>query len=144
MRRGAAIKILLKIFLFIFSIYFKGKKIFLFWESLQTTSFESMQNNILGKRANNILAINNFLFKKIGKPLFWSLPPGKVNTTANIMVTMRAPTTIQDVAVSFIHCSPSFLMSLWFFVNNSQGVNLSLFKNPETLGGTMLSTSCIC
>ena len=69
-------KKLLKIFLFIFSIYFKGKYIFLFWESMQTTSFESMQNNILGKHANNILAINNFLFKKIGKPLFWSLPPG--------------------------------------------------------------------
>ena len=52
-RRGAAIKILLKIFLFIFSIYFKGKKKFYsgkackqhplkackttFWESMQTT-----------------------------------------------------------------------------------------------------------
>ena len=36
---GAAIKKLLKIFLFLFSIYFKGKNIFLFWESMQTTSF---------------------------------------------------------------------------------------------------------
>ena len=50
---GAAIKKLLKIFIFIFSIYFKGKNIFLFWEKMQTTSFESMQNNILGKHANN-------------------------------------------------------------------------------------------
>ena len=38
-RQGAAIKNLLKVFLFIFSIYFKGKNIFLFWESMQTTSF---------------------------------------------------------------------------------------------------------
>ena len=38
-RQDAAIKKLLKIFLFIFSIYFKGKNIFLFWESMQTTSF---------------------------------------------------------------------------------------------------------
>ena len=36
-RQGAAIKNLIKIFLFLFSIYFKGKNIFLFWESMQTT-----------------------------------------------------------------------------------------------------------
>ena len=47
--QDAAIKKLL----FIFSIYFKGKKIFLLWESMQTTSFESMQNNIMGKHINN-------------------------------------------------------------------------------------------
>ena len=57
-----AIKKLLKVFLFIFSIYFIGKNIFLFWESMQTTSFESMQKkndnkyiSLLGKHANNIL-----------------------------------------------------------------------------------------
>ena len=47
--QDAAIKKLI----FIFYIYFKGKKIFLLWESMQTTSFESMQNNIMGKHINN-------------------------------------------------------------------------------------------
>ena len=45
------------------------------------------------RASDTIKTINNFLFKKIGKPLFWSLPPGTVNIEANIMVTMRAPTT---------------------------------------------------
>ena len=49
----------LKIYLFIFSINFKGKNIFLFWESMQTTSFESMQKNIRSGKAFKKQMITN-------------------------------------------------------------------------------------
>ena len=48
---GAANKKLLKIFIFIFSIYCKGKNIFLLWESMQTTN-DNKYISLLGKHAN--------------------------------------------------------------------------------------------
>ena len=46
---------------------------------------------------------------KIGMPLFWSSPPGNVSAEVNAIVATRAATTKQEVAVVFIHFSPSFL-----------------------------------
>ena len=93
-------------------------------------------------RASDIIkSMNNFSCKNIGMPESWPLPPGTVKTAANIIVIMRAPATVQEVDVSFIHCSPSFIKSLWLFVNNSLGVKPSLLIDSLILGGTMLSTS---
>ena len=66
-------------------------------------------------RASDIIkTIKTFSFKKVGKPKSWSLPPGTVIAAANIMVTIRAATTVQEDAVSFIHFSPSFTNSYGF------------------------------
>ena len=54
-----------------------------------------------------IKTMNKGSSKNMGAPLSL-LPPGIVKAAANIMVTMRAATNELDVAISFIHFSPSF------------------------------------
>ena len=88
-------------------------------------------------------SVNTLLFKNIGKPVFESLPPGTVIAAANIMVIIRAPTTVQEVAVSFIHFSPLSTNSLWVSVNNSRGVRPSSFVDSNKKGWTTLSTSYV-
>ncbi|KAG2673959.1 hypothetical protein I3760_13G113400 [Carya illinoinensis] len=79
-------------------------------------------------KASEIIKIMNKSSRKnSGKPVSCLLPPGIVKVVANIMVIMRALTTVQDVAVSFIHCSPAFNIASCCFVNNSWGVKPSLF-----------------
>ncbi|KAM2853231.1 hypothetical protein FF1_023842 [Malus domestica] len=62
--------------------------------------------------SETINVVTTFLVKNVGRPVFSSFPPGTVNAAANIMVTMRAPTTVQEVAVSFNDFSASFANSL--------------------------------
>ena len=85
----------------------------------------------------------SFSFKKVGKPESCLLPPGTVIAAANIMVTIKAATTVQEDDVSFIHFSPSFTNSLWLSVNNSRGFLPFVFVHSKAEGRTMLSTSCI-
>ena len=74
------------------------------------------------KELDIINTIKTFSFKKVGKPESCLLPPGTVIAAANIMVTIRAATTVQEDAVPFIHFSPSFTNSLWLSINNSRGL----------------------
>ncbi|CAL9014048.1 unnamed protein product, partial [Prunus brigantina] len=56
---------------------------------------------------------------------------------------MRAPTTVQEVAVSLIDFSPSFTNSLCFVVNRALGVIRSVrFLVSRCTGSTILSNSC--
>lgn len=87
--------------------------------------------------------VNNFLSENIGKPVFGSLPPGTVKATANIIVIIRAPTTVQDVAVVFIQSSPSFFISLWASVNSFVGLSSKSLTNVSNSGDKNFSTSCI-
>ena len=74
-------------------------------------------------RASDIIkTIKPFSFKKVGVPESCLLPPGIVIAAVNIMVTIRAATTVQEDVVPFIHFSPSFTNSLWLSVNNSRAV----------------------
>ena len=56
------------------------------------------------------------------------LPPRTVNATTNIIVTMKAPTTVQEVDVPFVHFSPSSIKALWFSINNSPRSQTSLVQ----------------
>ena len=78
--------------------------------------------------------------KKMGAPLSL-LPPGMVKAAANIMVTMRADTNVLELAISFIHFSPSFTKSACCSENTSLGFFPSEFRVSLQIGGTMLSTS---
>ena len=91
--------------------------------------------------SDNMKTVNKSFPMNIGAP-FSLLPPGIVKAAANIMVTMRAATNDPDVAVSFIHFSPSFTMFACCSVNNSLGFFPSAFIRSLHTGGTMLSTSC--
>jgi hypothetical protein len=73
--------------------------------------------------ANNDIAsdtmktMKEFRFKYIGMPEYWSYPPGTVKIAENIMVAIRAATTVQGSAVAFIHFSPSSTNFLCCSVN---------------------------
>ncbi|KAM1056366.1 hypothetical protein ACFX13_030524 [Malus domestica] len=62
--------------------------------------------------SETINVVNTLLVKNVGRPVSPSFPPGTVIAAANMMVTMRAPTTVQEVAISFIDFSASLPMSL--------------------------------
>ncbi|KAH7841913.1 hypothetical protein Vadar_025446 [Vaccinium darrowii] len=49
--------------------------------------------------------------KKNGRPLSLLVPPGTVMAAANTTVVTKVATIVQEVAVSFIHCSPSLTKS---------------------------------
>ncbi|KAM7474388.1 hypothetical protein LguiB_021631 [Lonicera macranthoides] len=55
-----------------------------------------------------------FLVEKNGSPVSLLVPPGTVTAAANTTVTIRAPIIVQEPAVFFNHCSPSFIRSLCF------------------------------
>ena len=95
------------------------------------------------KASDIIKTIKTFSFKKVGMLESCLLPPGTVIAIANIMVTIRVATTVQEDVVPFIHFSPSFTDSLWLFVNNSRGLLPSVFVPYKMEGQTMLSTSCV-
>ncbi|GMH23314.1 hypothetical protein Nepgr_025157 [Nepenthes gracilis] len=82
-----------------------------------------MRTDIIDDKSANasetIKTINDVLLKKIGKPLLSSLPPGTENAAAKTTVAMRVATSMQDLAVSFIHFSPLSSNFLCSFVNNS-------------------------
>lgn len=60
--------------------------------------------------------LNNLLLMNIEKPLV------NVKAAANVIVMMRAPTTMQELDVSFINLSPAINKSLWRSVNISRAV----------------------
>lgn len=87
--------------------------------------------------------INAVLVEKIGKPLSLLFPPGTVMEAAKAIVAMRAAATVQEFAVSFIHCSPSLIKSLCSVENSTAGVLLSEFLLSLESGSTYFSTSCM-
>ena len=83
MLQGAAIKKLFKIFLFIFSIYFKGKNIFLFWESMQATN-DNKYISLLGKHANMLFYIFSICYPFHFKYIFKGKKHNKKENTKEV------------------------------------------------------------
>lgn len=65
--------------------------------------------------------------RKKGNPVSPLLPPGTVKAAAKTTVAISVATSMQDVAVSFIHFSPCSLRFSCFLVNNALGVRPSSF-----------------
>ena len=82
-RQGATIKKLFKIFLFIFSIYFKGKNIFLFWESMQATN-DNKYISLLGKHANMLFYIFSICYPFHFKYIFKGKKHNKKENTKEV------------------------------------------------------------
>lgn len=90
--------------------------------------------------SDTMKTMSRLSFNNVGIPLSL-LPPGIVKAAANMMVTTRALTNELDVAISFIHLSPSFTKLACWSENTSLGVFPSEFTKAFQLRGTMLSTS---
>ena len=83
---------------------------------------------------------NHFFLRNVGTPVSLFCPPGRVKTAVKTTVAMSVATSMHEVAVLFIHFSPSFNNSLCFSVNKSLGVWLSEFFILTYEGGTIFST----
>ena len=93
--------------------------------------------------ASDMTKIKNHLFpRNKGTPVSLLGPPGRVKIAANTTVATSVATSMHEVAVLFIHFSPSFNKSLCFSVNRSLGVWLSKFFILIYEGGTIFSTAC--
>lgn len=80
-------------------------------------------------------------FRKKGNPVSPLLPPGTVKVAAKTTVVISAATSMQDVAVSFIHFSPSSLNFLCSALNKALGVRPFSFLASENPAGRASSTS---
>lgn len=96
------------------------------------------------KRATEFDKINmsnqNF-FPNLGKPFASLFPPGTVKAAAKTTVAISVATSIHDVAVSFIHFSPSLRKLSCSFVNRSCAISPSLFFVLMYERGTIFLTA---
>ncbi|KAL5824365.1 hypothetical protein ACOSQ3_020428 [Xanthoceras sorbifolium] len=85
--------------------------------------------------------MNAFVCKNIGIPLSFTLPPGIVKAAANSTVAMSVETSMQELAVSFIHFSPCFANSLCCLLKTAFAVSLFAFRFSLWKGNVIFSTS---
>ena len=71
--------------------------------------------------------MNAFVCKKIAIPLSLLLPPGTVKAAANSTVAISVETSMQELAVFFIHFSPSLANFVCSVLKTSFGVSFLLF-----------------
>jgi len=86
--------------------------------------------------------VNIWSRKKMGTPVSWLFPPGTVKAAANMIVIIRVPTRVKELAVSLAHFSPAFTISAWLSLNISRGFLPSPFFSSLHLGCTISSTTC--
>lgn len=91
--------------------------------------------------SDRINILNQFIFRRIGSPDTSLFPPGTVKAAAKTTVAINVATSIHDVAVSFIHFSPSFRNSLCPFVKSSCATSPSLFFDLMYERGTIFFTA---
>lgn len=77
--------------------------------------------------SDNRKTLNHSLFLKMGNPVVSSIPPGTVKGAAKTTVAIKVETSMHEVAVSFIHFSPSFRNSLCCSVKRSCATSPLLF-----------------
>lgn len=77
--------------------------------------------------SDNRKTLNHSLFLKMGNPVVSLIPPGTVKGAAKTTVAIKVETSMHEVAVSFIHFSPSFRSSLCCSVKRSCATSPLLF-----------------
>ncbi|WVZ09583.1 hypothetical protein V8G54_014113 [Vigna mungo] len=102
------------------------------------TEVEERKSDIVSAMINKV---NVWSCKKMGIPVSCWFPPGTVKAAANMMVIIRVPTRVKELAVSFAHFSPAFTISTWLSLNISRGFLPSPFFSSLHLGCTISSTT---